>query len=365
MAKELTVLLVGDVNCNQPDPYSMLRHVAPVLKQGDFVLGNLEGPICDHGEPSREKAVYGSPVHHRAPPRTADALKKAGFTAVNMANNHMMDFTQGGLLQTLELLDEAGIAHVGAGRNIQEARRPVFLEKGGLRLGFLGFTCIYTPVDFPAAENKPGVVCVRVTTSYQVPENLAYSPGTWPRSNTIADPRDKEWVLDDVRRARKESDLLVVSFHWGVSSRQSAVSMDVADDFGPSWTIDYQKELGRAAVDAGASLVMGHHPARLHGMEFYKGGLICYSLGNFAFPKSIRASHGLETCIVKAYIDPEEKRFTRFSFIPARLEEEPLEVPRPVPVEQAADIIEVVNRHSRDYGTRFHPAGDEVLIEPP
>lgn len=364
MFRDLTALIVGDMNLESDNPDAMLAHVPHILSGGDFTLGNLEGPLCDPGEPSAEKAEYLSQSYIRAPVKAVETLRKCGFHAVNMANNHIMDFGARGLLQTLEALDKAGIKHTGSGRNIEEARQPAFHRKGGVKLGFVGFTAIYTPMEFPAGPAKPGTVTIRVTTAYEVPRNLAYSPGTWPRSINTVDPSDRAMVLDSIRKVRAQSDVVVASVHWGVSSRQSAVSMGVADEFGPSWTVDYQKDLGRAMIDAGANIVMGHHPARLHGMERYKDGLILYSLGNFVFGHW-SAAHGMATCIAKGYIDTGKKTFTRFSFIPCRMGDYPMEIPRPTGIEGGKDVIDEIKLHSKEYGTRFEVEGEEVFVYPP
>ena len=122
--------------------------------------------------------------------------------------------------------------------------------------------------------------------------------------------------------------------------------------------IGYQKELGRAAIDAGADLVMGHHPHCLLGMEIYKGKLICYSLGNFVFD-GIRAAHfGQETLIVKAYV--RDKQIERLTFIAADVNDN--FQPQVVDPQKRIEMMETV---SEEFGTTFTREGDEVVISGP
>lgn len=361
MTRELVVVAVGDLHLGRPNPYSMLEHVAPPLQQADFTLGNLEGPASDRGEPLAEKAMYHS-VAIRMPPQAAEAVKRAGFHAVGLANNHGMDFGPDALLQTIELLDRQGIAHTGGGRSLAEARQPAIVEREGVRLALLSYTSVYTPVGFPAGDGSPGVTCIRVNTSYQIPPTLPYAPGVWPRSVTAVVPEDRAMVLEDVRRAREVADIVVVSWHWGLSGSAAGRSMGVPHEQAPTFVLDYQEEMGRAVIDAGASLVMGHHPHRLQGMERYEGGLICYSLGNLAF--SFRLAHfGPESCIVRGYVDPQRKQFTRFSLLPVRMTRDTYE-PRLCAVGEAQDIVDYLRLLSKKYGTRFEVKGDEVAVLP-
>src|SRR5688572_6763201 len=119
---DLLIMAVGDVHVNRPDPPSIFAHVASVLRQGDIVVGNLEGLICDGGAPIPGKIEIGSD-HLRAAPSNVKALESAGFTAMVLANNHNMDYGPEGLFQTMDLLDEKNIGHAGGGRNLEEAHR--------------------------------------------------------------------------------------------------------------------------------------------------------------------------------------------------------------------------------------------------
>ncbi len=240
---ELKIAAVGDImlgGTGTPEfqkfgydyPFEKTR---ALLKQSHIVFGNLEGPLThtDH-EAVAKKYRYRSP-----PEKVAPALANAGFSVVSLANNHAMDQGAEGLKHTIEALDRAGVKHTGAGMNLAEARKPAILNAQGARVAFLAYTLTF-PEEFWATTDRAG------------------SPFGHERE-----------VRADIAAAKQQADIVLVSFHWGQE--------------GKTELRDYQKQLGRAAIDAGASAVLGHHPHVLQGVERYKNGVILYSLGNFTF----------------------------------------------------------------------------------
>jgi len=206
-----------------------------LLKQSHIVFGNLEGPLT-HTEHEAVAKKY----RYRSPPeKVAPALANAGFRVVSLANNHAMDQGAEGLKHTMDALDLVGIKHAGAGMNLAEARKPAILEAHGARVAFLAYTLTF-PEEFWATPDRPG------------------SPFG-----------HEAQVRADIAQAKQQADIVLVSFHWGQE--------------GKTELRDYQKQLGRAAIDAGAGAVIGHHPHVLQGVERYRDGVILYSLGNFAF----------------------------------------------------------------------------------
>lgn len=380
MAKELTLMAVGDIFISTPDNYprihnvvpitrrptdlfSWLADVAPILRDGTFTMGNLEGPICDGGEPDASKAGTGGAIFYM-PPSVASVLKRAGFDALALANNHMMDLGPAGLLKTIENLDQAGIARAGGGRNIAEARQPAILERDGVRVAFLSYTSSFIPGTSPAGPNKAGMATVSISTAYEIPGNIRYAPGVPPRIITTADHDDAEKMRDDVRKAKAEADLVVVSWHWGLTRYANAFGMGISLEEAPFFVLNYQEDMGRAAIDAGADLVMGHHAHRLQGMEIYRGKLICYSLCNLAMSFGEGFNFGEESVIVKGYIDAATKQITRFSFVPIMLPDATMQ-PYPVPARQAGNFVTLLTQLSKKYGTKFSVEGDEVVIRAP
>ncbi len=217
-----------------------LAAVADRLRAADVTVGNLECALGVAGRPAAKSYTF------RGPPAAADALRDAGFDVVSLANNHSLDYGEAAQAETLALLDAAGVAHVGSGRNEAAAYAPVFIEARGLRLAFLGY--VHVPIEFSgfdtarwrAAGEKPGLA--------------------WAEPARIA---------ADVAAARAQADLVIVLLHAGYEGRTTPNAVQRANAY--------------AAIDAGAALVLGAHPHVLQGVEQYHGGWIVYSLGNFVF----------------------------------------------------------------------------------
>jgi poly-gamma-glutamate synthesis protein (capsule biosynthesis protein) len=177
-------------------------------------------------------------------------LVDAGVRAVSLANNHLMDYGPEGVEDTIATLDAAGIAHFGAGRTLAEARKPAFVEVGGLKIAFLGYLIL--------GEKHPEPAVVWAT---ETKAGVAGHPSDW----TVVE----KMVREDVAAARTQADLVIPFFHWG---REGSKGPDA-----------YQISLAKAAVESGAAAVLGSHPHVLHGMERIGKVPVFYSLGNFVF----------------------------------------------------------------------------------
>ena len=265
MGKAPRLAIVGDVAMEDADPHTVLGKSAAYLRESAIAMCNCEWPLTDRGTPWPGKA--GRIV--RSHPSKIETYVFAGFDVVGLANNHTMNYGPEGLLQTIELLDRAGIQHCGGGRNLDEAHQPAILEWGGTRLAFLSYTSVFTP-GFEAGPRRPGLAVVRVDTAYKVPARLLEMPGSPLEVSTSPDPADTERMLADVRAARQVADAVIVSWHWGVS-------------MGYQHLVPYQRQLAHAAVNAGADVVVGHHPHTLQAVELYRGKPIAYSLAQFGF----------------------------------------------------------------------------------
>jgi len=214
--------------------------VAETLRGADLAVGNLECAISAGGQPLPKSYRF------RAPPLAAQALALGGFDLVTLANNHALDYGPAALADTRALLDAAGVAHVGAGPNAAAARAPAILERNGLRVAFLGYADV--PVE------RSGWDARSVIAGADAPGLAWAAPGE---------------VAADVAAARQQADVVVVLVHSGYEYYEQPNHIQVA--------------IGRAAVDAGAALVIMAHSHVLQGVEYYNGGVIAYSLGNFAF----------------------------------------------------------------------------------
>lgn len=260
----MRIAMVGDVFIEREDPDETLRRVAPVFAELDVVLANSEGVYAD--DVSRPPSAAHQVLTE---PRCAVGLKNAGIHAVSVANNHTVDGGHEGLLETLDVLHGLGLPTAGGGRDLAEARTPAVVHHAKGSVALLAYSSVF-PIGFEAREGVPGVAPLRVDTFYSLPDTHFWTPGVPPRMRTIPWQEDLAALADDVAKARGLADTVVVSIHWG-------------DSFVPLQIQDYLRDLGRAAIDAGADVVFGHHHHSLRGVELYEGRPILYGLGNFAF----------------------------------------------------------------------------------
>jgi poly-gamma-glutamate capsule biosynthesis protein CapA/YwtB (metallophosphatase superfamily) len=211
------------------------QYVKAYLDKADITVANLETPISTRGTAQSKEYVY------RSSPEALPALKDAGIDLVNTANNHILDFGTDALLDTMDELDKVDIKRIGTGHNIEEAYKPVIMERNGMKIAFLGFSRVVPDAAWYAGKQRPGVA-------------ETYSP---------------KLPLEAITKARQEADLVVVMAHWGVERKDSPVSEQV--------------DLAHQYIDSGADLVVASHPHVLQGFEQYNGKWIAYSLGNFIF----------------------------------------------------------------------------------
>jgi len=233
--RPLELAAVGDVNLAVRGAVDAWRDVAPVLGRADFAVANLECAVSTRG-----LAVAGKQYTFRGTPAALRALPRAGLDAISVANNHSLDFGRQAFLDTLVTARAAGLAVVGGGRDLTEARRPALFSAGGLRIALLGYSDV-RPLGFDAGHGLAGTA-----------------------------PAFPELIDADVRAARGRADLVVVYFHWGVELATTPNSR--------------QRQLGDVALAAGAAVVLGAHPHVLQPVE--RPGrfrLVAWSLGNFVF----------------------------------------------------------------------------------
>jgi poly-gamma-glutamate synthesis protein (capsule biosynthesis protein) len=261
----ISLYAVGDVAVTRDNPESAFTETTTVLNEPDILFGQLEATLSQKGKAKAE----GGP--QRPHPNVASVLEAAGFDVMSFATNHVMDYGAEGLLDTLNIAADRGIALFGAGKDIHEARRPAILERNGVKVAFLGYNSIL-PQGFWATDDRPGCAPVRVRTSYESID--PHHPGTPPEVFTQAHKEDVAAMVDDIKKVRPRADVVVISMHWGIHHMAAKLAM-------------YQQEVGYAAIDAGADLIIGSHPHILKGIEVYKGKVIFYSLGNFVMDSSL------------------------------------------------------------------------------
>jgi poly-gamma-glutamate capsule biosynthesis protein CapA/YwtB (metallophosphatase superfamily) len=221
------------------------RGIRDVLDAADLALVNLECPFTERGEKLTKNFNF------RARPELVKILKDASIDVVTLANNHLMDYGEDGLTDTIRTLNDAGIEWFGAGEHEKNARRPLLIKRNGVKVGFIGYYFqaapdMLEPEAVYAQPRRPGVA-----GCFQDLECM------------------RKMVHEDVHKPAHKVDAAIPYFHWGKEG-----SYEVRD---------YQIELAHQCVDLGARAVLGAHPHRLQGIEVYQGAPILYSLGNFMF----------------------------------------------------------------------------------
>jgi poly-gamma-glutamate capsule biosynthesis protein CapA/YwtB (metallophosphatase superfamily) len=267
MAK--TLILTGDINLmNVDDPAEPFRKIVGELRAADVIFGNME--CCLHLPASRHSST--NEGFFADPGVGGEALKYAGIHAVGIANN--VNYGAANIAASIARLDEVGVLHVGAGPNRAAARAPAIVERNGLRVGILQRSSVYWPTDHEAGDDAPGIAVLRGHTAYQVPAGRlapgippANRPGVPPVIITWADPTYVAEFRNDIEALRAQVDVVVASCHWGLGREP----------------LQYMTEIARAAIDAGADVVMGHGPHYSLPVELYNGRPIFYGLGNLCF----------------------------------------------------------------------------------
>ncbi|PKP61716.1 poly-gamma-glutamate biosynthesis protein [Candidatus Atribacteria bacterium HGW-Atribacteria-1] len=231
----INLLAVGDISLKTRNNKLPFEKVKEIFKDKDILFGNLETVLSNQGRET-EKAVslYTSPDK-------VNYLKGVGFDILNIANNHIMDLGIEGFNETLKVLTKNNINFIGA-RNKFE-RNYLIVEKQGIKSSFLSYT----------------------EDGFSLPEK-----NVWINK---LEPKD---IIRDIFFVKQQCDLIIVSLHWGIENV-----------FYPS---PQQIDLAHKIIDSGATIILGHHPHVIQGIERYKNGLIAYSLGNFQFDPSISYS---------------------------------------------------------------------------
>jgi len=261
---------IGDVAPDRDDPNECFALAATALRNADIGFCQLECNLTTRGVRLPQARHT-----HRGPVNSGTAIRAAGIDVVSFAGNHCMDWGPEGLGDTIENLQAAGLDVVGVGANIAEARRPIFRDVNGVRLAFLAYSSIL-PEAYWATDKRAGCAPLRAHTQYEQIETD--QPGTPARIHTFAFRDDLAALVADIESARTQADCVILSLHWGIH-------------FVPAVIADYQREVARAAIDAGAGLILGHHAHILKGIEFYRGCPVIYSLGNFAVDLRMTAEH--------------------------------------------------------------------------
>lgn len=295
----VTLMAVGDIMLGRTvgerilaeGPEVVFTNVQTILSTADILAGNLECAITDRGEAQPKSYTFA------APPVSAQALGLAGFDIAILGNNHALDYGQAGIIQTQQLLAEQGVATVGIGIG-KQAAGPLMIEKNGLRIAFLSY------VDVPR-------------------EYLGFDTRDWIATDTIPGIAwaDVDDIQAGVSTARQQADVVIVFMHFGYEGNELPVR--------------FQRDVAVAAVEAGASAVIGSHPHILQHVEEYHGALIAYSLGNFVFDDFDMPEN--RSAILRLLVD--ESGLLMYDWFPVVIVDG---LPQPATAEQSAEILRML-----------------------
>lgn len=242
------------------------------IQASDFSFANLENPFRGTKKINKGNMVFG------ADPRSLQGFVSSGIDAVTLANNHIFDQGKEGVKRTIKVLHDASIGFVGAGNTYSDAHTPLIQDVQGTKIAILG----YTPF-LPSSVKKKNA------------------------EPAVSDMKEDE-ISEDIKKAKEKADIVVVTIHWGEEyhTKHNAA----------------QEKIAHAAIESGATLVIGHHPHVPQEIEKYKDGYIAYSLGNFVFDQNFSKDthHGLAVeAVIRNHqvvsLIPHEVRFTK-SFQP-------------------------------------------------
>lgn len=230
---------VGDIMATKNDYLWPFEKIADFLKGADLTFANLETPVSNRG------VKVGSIYSFRSDPKVIAGLKYAGFDLVSIANNHAWDYGPKAFADTMDNLASAGISYIGGGHTEAEAHTGVIKKVGDTNVGFLGYTNLL-PKSLSAMEDKAGLAIL-----------------------------DEARMVQDIKLMKSRVSVVVVLFHWGEEYHLIHNAL--------------QERIAHEAIDAGADLIIGHHPHVVEDIEQYKGKYIAYSLGNFVFDQNFSA----------------------------------------------------------------------------
>jgi hypothetical protein len=296
----VTLMAGGDIGPVVEPTSQFAELIAPVLQQADLRFGQCERTYSSRGWAPQYNSGPGG-QHSRLPPHMAEVWNAAGIDVVSMASNHAMDWGPEAAIDSVELFRSMGKHVIGVGKDQEEARKPAIVECKGIRIAFLAY-CSVLRDGQAAGPGKAGVAPIRAHT-YYAPEE--FQPGTPPKVITTAYEEDVEAMQVDIKRARQQADVVIMSVHWGLR-------------LVPKTICTYQQPVAHAAIDAGADLILGHHAHSIKAVEVYKGKVCFYSIGNFMTTGSVRTQRSsLEWNLMWFDIDKECMPPTGMYYLPS------------------------------------------------
>lgn len=278
--QDIVISLTGDVSYatyvkNKVNKYGVeypLANVRDIFKKDDITFINFESAITNIKKPVNPKKAY----NFASNSNTAQELKNSSVEIVSLSNNHTLDYGQQGFIDTMNCLDKAKVLYVGGGRNYSEALQYKVIEVKGKKIGFIAFNRVIPSSTWRATEDKAGHIGLY---DYELDKMLPY-----------------------ITEVKSKVDYLILALHW-----QGFPNENIPANF---------TKAGHKLIDAGVDVVVGTHPHLMQATEFYKNGMIFYSLGNFVFPNM--GGRCDKAAIVQLEINPDNLE-TKVKYIPTKM----------------------------------------------
>jgi poly-gamma-glutamate synthesis protein (capsule biosynthesis protein) len=347
----MRIALLGDLMLGRGVSDAIAEHgpayvwgdTLPLLESADLRIANLECPISERGRPQRKWFTF------RASLAAAHALVAGGIDCVSLANNHALDYGDEALADTLRALDEANVAHVGAGMDLDEALRPALLERSGLRVAVAALTD--NMPSWAAGAGRPGVHHVPLWSMPERVHSLRRKPVLGPlldaASELLAGLRWRR-ILAQLRRTlalTHAADFVVLSCHAGPN---------FCDRPRPAF-----RRFSRAALRSGAHVVHGHSAHIVQGIERVAGRPALYDTGDFVDDYRVRPERNDRSFLFLLDVDAATRRSTRVTAVPVTIARCQVTLaPEPL----AGEICERMARLCAALGTETAREGSRLTV---
>jgi len=348
----MRIALLGDLMLGRSVSDAIAAHGAayvwgdtlPLLESADLRIANLECPISERGRPQRKVFTF------RASLAAARALAAGRIDAVSLANNHAFDYGEDALADTLYALDEANIAHAGAGMDLEEAMKPAFLDRGGLRVAVVALTD--NMPSWAARVGRPGVHHVPLWSMPERVHSLRRRPLLGPLLDAASGLRAALYssrILAQLRRTlalAHAADFVVLSCHAGPNYCERPR---------PAF-----RRFARAALQSGAHVLHGHSAHIVQGIECVAGRPALYDTGDFVDDYRVRPERNDRSFLFLLEVDAATKRATRVTAVPVTLARCQVNLaPEPL----AGDLCERLTRLCTELGTQTAREGSRLTVE--
>lgn len=350
----MRIALLGDVMLGRrvsdaiaaEGPAYVWGDTLPVLESADLRIANLECAISERGRPQRKVFTF------RASLAAARALVAGGIDCVSLANNHAFDYGEEALADTMRALDEVNIAHTGAGTDLDEAMKPAFLERGGLRVAVVALTD--NMPSWAASARRPGVHHLPLWSMPERVHALRRRRLLGPLLDAAAELRAALLSRSNLSRLRRAlaparaADFVVLSCHVG-----------------PNWLerpMPLVRRFARTALEHGADVLHGHSAHVVQGIERVAGRPVLYDTGDFVDDHRVRRLRNDRSFLFLLDVDAHARRATRVTCVPVVIERCQVKLaPEPV----AGEICDRMARLCAELGTPTAREGSGLVVELP